>query len=38
MDIGASKHMTGSQEFFKTLVGWDSKLYMVLGDKSKKDI
>jgi len=35
VDSGVSKHMTGSQEVFDTLVEWDSKLNMVLGDKSE---
>jgi len=30
--------MTGSQEVFETLVEWDSKLHMVLGDKSQLEI
>lgn len=34
MDNGAMKHMTGTQEVFETLAKWDSKLHMVLGDKS----
>jgi len=35
MDSNASKHMTRSDEFFKTLAEWDSKFHMVLGDKSQ---
>jgi len=38
VDSGATKHMTRSQEVFETLVGWDSKLHMVLGDKSQFEI
>ena len=38
MDSGATKHMIGSQEDFKTLVECDSKLHMVLGDKSQLEI
>ena len=38
MDIGAVKHMTGSQEVFETLVEWDSKLHLVLGDKRQLEI
>jgi len=38
VDSCASKHMTGSQEVFGTLAEWDSKLHMVLGDKSQKEI
>lgn len=38
MDNGASKHMTGSQDILETLVGWDSKFHMVLGNKSHKEI
>ena len=38
MDSGASKHMTWSQEVFETLVKWDSKFHMVLGDKSQLEI
>jgi len=38
VDSGATKHMTGSQEVFETLVEWELKLHMVLGDKSQKDI
>ena len=34
MDSRAKKHMTGPQEVFETLAEWDSKLHMVLGDKS----
>jgi len=30
--------MIGSQEVFETLDEWDSKLHMVLGDKSQKEI
>lgn len=37
MDSGATKHMTGSQIFLR-LIGWDSKLHMVLGDKSQLEI
>jgi len=35
VDSGVWKHMTGSQEVFETLSEWDSKLHMVLGDKSQ---
>ena len=38
VDSGAMKHMTGSQEVFDTLVEWNSKLHMVLGDKSQLKI
>jgi hypothetical protein len=38
VDSGATKHMTGSQEVFETLAEWDSKLHMVLGDKSQLEI
>ena len=38
VDSGAPKHMTRSQEVFETLVEWDSKLHMVLGDKSQLEI
>lgn len=38
VNSGALKHMTGSQELFETLAEWDSKLHMVLGDKSHKEI
>lgn len=38
VDSGASKHMTGSQDMFETLAEWDSKLHMVVGDKSQKEI
>ena len=38
MDSGVKKHMIGSQEVFETLTEWDSKLHMVLGDKSQKEI
>lgn len=38
MDSGAMKHMIGSQDIFETLVGWDSKLHMVLGDKTQLEI
>lgn len=35
---GATKHITGSQEVFETLVEWDSNLHMVMGDKSQLEI
>jgi len=38
MHNGATKHMTGSQELFETLVEWDSKFHMVLGDRSQLEI
>ena len=38
VDCDASKHMTRSQEVFETLAEWGSKLHMVLGDKSQKEI
>ena len=34
MDSGVTKHMIGSQEVFETLAELDSKLHIVLGDKS----
>ena len=34
MDNGALKHMTCLQDVFKTLTEYNSKLHMVLGDKS----
>jgi len=34
MESGVTKYMTGSHEFSKTLAEWNSKLHMVLGDKS----
>ena len=38
MDSDATKHMTRSPEVFETLVEWDSKLHMVLGDNSQLEI
>lgn len=38
MDSGALKHMTGSHEVVETLAEWDSKLHMMLSDKSQKEI
>jgi len=38
VDSGASKHMTRSHEVFETLGNWDSKLHMVLSNKSQKEI
>lgn len=38
VDSGASKHMKTSQEVFETLDELDSKLHMVLGEKSHKEI
>jgi len=38
VDSGVMKHMTGSQDVFETLAEWDSKLHMVLGDKSQLEI
>lgn len=38
MDSGATKHVTGPQEVFKVVFEWDTKLHMVLGDKSQKEI
>ena len=38
VDSGATKHITGSQAVFETLAEWDSKLQMVLGNKSQLEI
>lgn len=38
MDSGVLKHMIGPQDVFETLVEWDSKLHMMVGDKSQKEI
>ena len=38
MDNSVTNHMTGSQEFFETLVEWDLNFHMVLGDKSLLEI
>lgn len=38
MENGATKHLTESQKVFNTLAKWNSKLHMVLGDKSQKKI
>ena len=38
VDSGATKHMTRSHETFETLAEWDSKLQMVLGNKSQLEI
>lgn len=36
VDIGASKHMISSYDFFEPLTKWDSKLHIVGGDKTQK--
>ena len=38
MDNGAMKDMKRSHDIFETLVEWDSKFHMVLGDKSQLEI
>ena len=38
VESGVTKHMTGSQDLFEALVEWDSKLHMVLGNKSQLEI
>lgn len=38
VESGASKHMTGSEDAFETLVEWDWKFHMMVGDKSQNEI